>query len=134
MDTDNAVQKDPTAVKTVFIVEDDEAIGTLLVQVIEQETPYQAVLASDGFQALKMLRKVKPDVLLLDYGLPDMNGLEFYDTIHAAKALKHLPVLIISAQTARIQTEVQARHLSQLQKPFELTTLLEAIEHLVSRP
>jgi DNA-binding response OmpR family regulator len=134
MDTDNAVQKDPTAVKTVFIVEDDEAIGTLLVQVIEQETPYQAVLASDGFQALKMLRKVKPDVLLLDYGLPDMNGLEFYDTIHAAKALKHLPVLIISAQTARIQTEVKARHLSQLQKPFELTTLLEAIEHLVSRP
>ncbi|TMC95295.1 MAG: response regulator, partial [Chloroflexi bacterium] len=41
MDTDNSAQKDPIAVKTVFIVEDDEAIGTLLVQVIEQETPYQ---------------------------------------------------------------------------------------------
>ena len=131
MDTDNSAQKDPIAVKTVFIVEDDEAIGTLLVQVIEQETPYQVVLASDGSQALKMLRTVKPDVLILDYGLPDMNGLEFYDTIQAVKALKHLPV---SAQTARIQTEVKARHLSQLQKPFELTTLLETIEHLVSRP
>ena len=134
MNTDNSAQKDPTAVKTVFIVEDDEAIGTLLVQVIEQETSYQAVLASDGFQALKMLQTVKPDLLLLDYGLPDMNGLEFYDTIHAVKSLKHLPVLIISAQTARIQTEVKARQLSQLQKPFELTTLLETIEHLVSRP
>src|SRR5206468_10626678 len=98
MNTDNSAQKDPTAVKTVFIVEDDEAIGTLLVQVIEQETSYQAVLASDGFQALKMLQTVKPDLLLLDYGLPDMNGLEFYDTIHAVKSLKHLPVLIISAQ------------------------------------
>jgi DNA-binding response OmpR family regulator len=133
MDTDNSAQKDPIAVKTVFIVEDDEAIGRLLVQVIEQETSYQAVLASDGFQALKMLPTVKPDVLLLDYGLPDMNGLEFYDTIHAVKSLKHLPVLIISAETVRIQTEVQARHLSQLQKPFELTTLLEAIERLFSR-
>ncbi len=133
MDTDDSAQKDPTAVKTVFIVEDDEAIGTLLVQVIEQETPYQAVLASDGLQALKMLPTVKPDVLLLDYGLPDMNGLEFYDTIHAVRSLEHLPVLIISAQTARIQTEVKARHIPQLQKPFELTTLLEAIEHLVSR-
>ncbi len=133
MDTDNSAQKDPLAVKTVFIVEDDEAIGTLLVQVIEQETPYQAVLASDGLQALKMLPTVKPDVLLLDYGLPDMNGLEFYDTIHAVRSLEHLPVLIISAQTARIQTEVKARHIPQLQKPFELTTLLEAIEHLVSR-
>ena len=134
MDTDNSAQKDPTAVKTVFIVEDDEAIGTLLVQVIEQETSYQAVLASDGFQALKMLQTVKPDLLLLDYGLPDMNGLEFYDTIHAVKSLKHLPVLIISAQTARIQTEVKARQLSQLKKPFDLTDLLEAIEQLFSRP
>ncbi len=133
MDTDNSAQKDPLAVKTVFIVEDDEAIGTLLVQVIEQETPYQAVLASDGLQALKMLPTVKPDVLLLDYGLPDMNGLEFYDTIHAVRSLEHLPVLIISAQTERIQTEVKARHIPQLQKPFELTTLLEAIKHLVSR-
>jgi DNA-binding response OmpR family regulator len=134
MDTDNSAQKDPIAVKTVFIVEDDEAIGALLVQVIEQETSYQAVLAPDGFQALKMLRTVKPDLLILDYGLPDMNGLEFYDTIHAVKSLKHLPVLIVSAETVRIQTEVKARQLSQLQKPFELTTLLEAIERLFSRP
>ncbi|TMC37021.1 MAG: response regulator [Chloroflexi bacterium] len=123
MDTGNSAHKGPTAVKTVFIVEDDEAIGTLLVQVIEQETSYQAVLAPDGFQALKMLRTVKPDVLILDYGLPDMNGLEFYDTIH-----------VLSAQTARIQKEVKARHLPQLQKPFELTILLEAIERLFSRP
>ena len=134
MDTDNSAQKDPIAVKTVFIVEDDEAIGTLLVQVIEQETPYQVVLASDGSQALKMLRTVKPDVLILDYGLPDMNGLEFYDTIHAAKALEHLPVLIVSAETARIQKEIKARQLSQLQKPFELANLLQAIERLFSQP
>ena len=134
MDTDNSAQKDPTAVKTVFIVEDDEAIGELLVQAIEQETSYQAVLAADGFQALKMLRTVKPDLLILDYGLPDMNGLEFYDTIHAAKALEHLPVLIVSAETARIQKEIKARQLSQLQKPFELANLFQAIERLFSQP
>ena len=134
MDTDNSAQKDPIAVKTVFIVEDDEAIGTLLVQVIEQETPYQVVLASDGSQALKMLRTVKPDVLILDYGLPDMNGLEFYDTIHTVKALEHLPVLIVTAEAARIQKEVKARQLWQLKKPFDLTDFLEAIERLFSRP
>ena len=134
MDTGNSAQKDPTDVKTVFIVEDDEAIGELLVQAIEQETSYQAVLASDGFQALKMLRTVKPDLLILDYGLPDMNGLEFYDTIHAAKALEHLPVLIVSAETARIQKEIKARQLSQLQKPFELANLFQAIERLFSQP
>jgi len=134
MATDNSAQKDPTAVKTVFIVEDDEAIGDLLVQAIEQETSYHAVLASDGFQALKMLRTVKPDLILLDYSLPGMNGLELYDTIHTVKALKHLPVLIVSAETARIQKEIKARQLSQLQKPFDLANLLQAIERLFSQP
>ena len=134
MDTDNSAQKDPIAVKTVFIVEDDEAIGALLVQVIEQETSYQAVLAPDGFQALKMLRTVKPDLILLDYSLPGMNGLELYDTIHTVKALKHLPVLIVSAETARIQKEIKARQLPQLQKPFDLANLLQAIERLFSQP
>jgi len=134
MATDNSAQKDPTAVKTVFIVEDDQAIGELLVEAIQQETPYQAVLASDGFQALKMLQKVKPDVLILDYALPGMNGLEFYDAIHELKALEYLPVLVVSAAAARIQKEVKARQLSQLKKPFDLTDLLEAIERLFSRP
>ena len=134
MDTDNAVQKHLTATKMIFIVEDDEAVGALLVQAIEQETSYQAVLTSDGFQALKLLRTVKPDVLLLDYGLPDMNGLELYDTIHVFKALERLPALIISAEAARIQKEVKARQLPQLKKPFELTNLFEAIERLFSRP
>ena len=134
MDTGNSAQKDPTDVKTVFIVEDDEAIGDLLVQAIEQETSYHAVLASDGFQALKMLRTVKPDLILLDYSLPGMNGLELYDTIHTVKALKHLPVLIVSAETARIQKEIKARQLAQLQKPFELANLLQAIERLFSQP
>ena len=134
MDTGNSAQKDSTAVKTVFIVEDDEAIGELLVQAVEQETSYQAVLAPDGFQALKMLRTVKPDVLILDYSLPGMNGLELYDTIHTVKALKHLPVLIVSAETARIQKEIKARQLPQLQKPFDLANLLQAIERLFSQP
>jgi DNA-binding NtrC family response regulator len=134
MDTDNAAQKHPTATKVIFIVEDDEAVGALLVQAIEQEMSYQAVLASDGFQALKLLRTVKADVLLLDYDIPDLNGLELYDTIHAIKALERLPVLIISAEAARIQKEVRARHLPQLKKPFELTQLFEAIERLLSLP
>ena len=118
----------------ILIVEDDEAIGALLVQVFEQETSYQAVLASDGFQALKMLRNVKPDLLILDYGLPDMNGLELYDTIHAVKALERLPAMIISAETIRIQKEAKARQLPHLKKPFDLTKLFETIERLFSRP
>jgi CheY-like chemotaxis protein len=130
MEIDNSARKDPTGVKTLLIVEDDEAIGGLLIQVIQQETPYQAVLVSDGFEALKMLRSLKPDLLILDYCLPGMNGLELYDTIHAVKGLEHIPVLVVSAETKNIQKEIEARHLPYLQKPFDLSDLLAAIERL----
>jgi CheY-like chemotaxis protein len=114
----------------LLIVEDDEAIGWLLIQTIQQETSYQAVLALDGFEALKMLRTLKPDLLIVDYNLPGMNGLELYDTIHEVQALEHIPLLIVSAETTITRKELAARHLPHLQKPFELTDLLAAIERL----
>jgi DNA-binding response OmpR family regulator len=130
MDIDNSVQQDSTGVKTLLIVEDDEAIGSFLMQALQQETSYQVILTTDGFEALKMLRTLKPDLLILDYWLPGMNGLELYDTIHAVQALEHIPVLIVSAETAIIRKELEARHLPHLQKPFDLADLLAAIERL----
>jgi|SRR5579875_1260072 DNA-binding response OmpR family regulator len=132
MDVDNAIQSDPIAIKTVMIVEDDAGIGSFLVQAIQQETPYEAVLATEGFQALRMLQTLKPDLLILDYSLPGRNGLEVYDQIHAIKGLEHIPVLIITAETSHIRKEVKARQVPLLQKPFDLNELLTAIDHLLA--
>lgn len=132
MDTDCFAQKVAPQVKTVLIVEDDEAIGEVLIEVIQQETSYQVALARDGFQALNMLETVKPDLLILDYGLPGMNGLEFYDTIHLRKALEQLPVLFVSAEADSIQEKVKVRRLWLLEKPFEMSDLLAVMKQLLS--
>jgi len=117
-------------VKTIVVVEDNESIGEFLLQAIQKETPYQVVLASNGLDTLKTIRTLQPDLLILDYDLPDMNGIELYDTIHAAKALENVPALMVTAQA--IQKEVKARHLRLLKKPFELTDLLAEIERLLA--
>jgi DNA-binding response OmpR family regulator len=132
MDTDCFAQRVAPQVKTVLIVEDDEAIGEVLIEVIQQETSYQVVLARNGFQALNMLETVKPDLLILDYGLPGMSGLEFYDTIHLRKALEQLPVLFVSAEAASIQEKVEVRRLWLLEKPFEIVDLLTIVKQLLS--
>ena len=132
MVTSKSVQEEYLEVKMVMIVEDDDDIGRFIVQAIQQETPYQAVLASNGFQALKMLQTLKPDLLILDYSLPGMNGLQVYENVHAIKGLESLPTLIVTAETARIQKEVKARQILLLQKPFDLTELLAAIERFLS--
>jgi len=65
----------------ILVVEDDAAIGNLIIQALLSETPYQALLIADGFQTLKIIRDINPQLLLLDYQLPRMNGIELDDQI-----------------------------------------------------
>ena len=118
------------SVKTILVVEDDENIGELIVEAFVQETPYQAMLATDGKQALKIVQNVKPNVLLLDNNLPDMKGIELYDRIQVEKELENVPVLLMSANVP-VQ-EVKKRNLFCLNKPFELNDLLQTIERLLT--
>ena len=118
------------SVKTILVVEDDENIGELIVEAFIQETPFQAMLATDGKQALKIVQHVKPNVLLLDNNLPDMKGIELYDRIQVEKELENVPVLLMSANVP-VQ-EVKKRNLFCLNKPFELNDLLQTIENLLT--
>jgi len=118
-----------TEVKTILVVEDDNDIGEFLIQAIQLETPYQAVLVSHGFEALRMVQALKPHLLILDYTLPDMNGVELYDKVHTAKEFAHVPALVISAHAP--QTDLKQRNLPLLKKPFELSVLLKQIRTLL---
>jgi CheY-like chemotaxis protein len=117
------------SIKTVLVVEDDTGIGTFLVQAILQETHHQALLVSDGFQALKTVTNIKPSLFILDYQLPRMNGLELYDNLHAIKGLEHIPAVIISARLPK--HEIEKRKLASMSKPLELDDFLQTIEKLL---
>ncbi len=115
---------------TILIVEDDVNIGKFLIEVIQQETPYQFVLASDGFEALQIAEKIKPRLLILNYHLPHMNGIELYDRLHAIKELEHIPAIMVSAVLP--EQEVKQRSIIGIKKPFDLGTLLNTIEGLLA--
>ena len=118
-----------TIEKTILIIEDDTAIGSFLVEAIEQETAHQALLATDGYQALKVVDDIKPGLFLIDYSLPYLNGLELYDRLHATKKLEHVPALIISASCP--WQEVEKRKIPCMRKPIELDELLQTIEKYI---
>ena len=112
--------------KIILIVEDDVGVGTFLVQALAQETPYRAVLAANGLQALNIVRSLKPSLFILDYQLPFLNGVELYDRLHAMKELERTPAIIMSANLPA--REVKERRLINLRKPFELDDLLNTVE------
>ena len=119
-----------TFVKTILVVEDDEDIGSFLVQAISQETTHHALLVSDGFQALKTIHELKPNLLIIDYQLPHMNGIELYDRLGAVKGLEAPPTIMMSA---RLPThEIAKRKIVAMKKPFELQELLNSIEKLLA--
>lgn len=116
-------------VKTVLVVEDDTGIGSFLVQAISQETPHHAMLVTDGQQAIKAVISIKPNLFILDYQLPRMNGIELYDHLHTTKGLEDVPAIMISARLPR--NELAKRNIVAMSKPLELDDFLQAIEKLL---
>jgi CheY-like chemotaxis protein len=126
-----SVQEKQPPVKTILVVEDDDDLAELIMEVIQQEgprdkTPYKPVLATDSMQALEISRTIKPNLFLLDYYLPRMNGLELYDRLHAMEGLEEIPAIFMSANPPR--QEIEKRNLISVKKPFNLKDLLLTIE------
>lgn len=118
------------AMKTILITEDDAAIGELLMQVITQETPHRAILVADSTRAFNIIEHIKPDLFLLDYHLPGMNGIDLYDRLHATAGLEHIPAILLTAGV--LEHDFRRRKLVGMSKPLELNKLLDLIEELLA--
>lgn len=89
-----------------------------------------ALLVTSGFEALQVIKEVTPDLFLLDYHLPQMNGIELYDRLHATKGLERVPTIMTSAGV--LEHDFQNRHIVGISKPVELNKLLDLIEELLA--
>ena len=119
-----------TATKTILLVEDDAAIAELLVQIIVQETPYRVLSVPDGLQALDMVKNIRPDLLLLDYWMPVIHGIELYDRLKAMRGMEQIPTIMLSVNPPL--QEIKKRQITCVRKPFDVDQLLRTIQSLMS--
>ncbi len=116
-------------VKMILVVEDDEAIGNVIQQALLLETPYQVALAADAPQALHMVQQITPQLFVMDYQLPSMNGLELARHLLERPDLEKTPVILMSAYIPEMITPPHS--FDFLKKPFELDELLQLVrKHL----
>jgi CheY-like chemotaxis protein len=113
-----------------LIVEDDASIGQFLQQLIEEETPYHTVVIDHGLQAWQQAPYIRPCLLLLDYRLPGINGLELYDRLQTIEETRGVPAIMMSA-TLPIQ-ELERRSIYQLRKPMDIGNVLRMITHALA--
>ena len=110
---------------TILIIEDEKNIQTFMGKVLKQHD-YRVLSADSGAQGLEVIRSQCPDIILLDLGLPDMNG---DDIIREVRTWTSTPIIVISARTAE-KDKVRSLDLGAddyITKPFGTSELLARI-------
>ena len=110
---------------SVLIIEDEKNIQTFMGKILKRQE-YRVLYADTGAQGLEIIRSQCPDIILLDLGLPDMNGFEI---IREVRTWTSTPIIVISARTAE-QEKVSALDLGAddyITKPFGTSELLARI-------
>jgi CheY-like chemotaxis protein len=116
--------------KNILIVEDDDVLGNLILEALQEETSHQIFLATSAEMAIYLLQTITPALLLVDYHLPVMNGLELVDYLQSTATDEQIPIILASAA---FPPQMRPRkQLRRLQKPFDLETLLQWVAELVS--
>ncbi|MBF0243192.1 MAG: response regulator [Desulfamplus sp.] len=112
----------------VLIVDDDLENRMVLVNMLEP-IGFVVYVAENGSQALDMVDKVKPDIVLTDLVMPVMNGFEFVNALRRKDIFKNIPILAVSASTYPLDESESLRIGCNgfLPKPVDYTKLLECI-------
>lgn len=118
--------------KSVLLVEDDAALQELLLISFELEE-MEALGASDGEEAIDLLKDGDPDIIVMDLMMPKMDGFLFMRWLRQEKGL-HLPVLVLSAvQDKPLTDELLAMGSVRLMtKPVHIPELLTAMRQLLA--
>ena len=118
----------------IFVVEDEKSIQTLLRYNLEKEG-FKVSSSENGEEALSLIKEKKPDLILLDWMLPDLSGIQICQYLKHDKKVKAIPIIML---TAKGEEEDKVKGLESgvedyLTKPFSFPELLARIKAMLRR-
>lgn len=128
----SSVAPPPTAsARKVLVIDDDENLLKLLGAVM-LAAGYQPYLVTDGVQGLAVARHFSPDVVLLDIGMPGMDGFATFNALRVEPHLAHAKIVALTAYTSTSERERIARHGFDgfIPKPFKREQLIQIVSEL----
>ncbi len=114
--------------KTVLIV-DDEADLVKVTMFRLKSLGYDVITGASGKEALGLIKEKRPDLVLLDLRLPEIDGIDVCKAVKADAALKDIPIVMFTASTTQVSQQAkEAGADGLLVKPFELGQLTEILD------
>ena len=126
---DNGIPTDAleSGKRKVLLVDDDVELVELMTKVLEEDGRFEVRVASNGFDAGMMVKEYRPDLIVLDVMLPDINGKEVCHRVRADPTLEDVRILCISGMIE--EDKIQELRLSGaddfLHKPFDIEDLID---------
>ena len=119
----------------VLVVDDDPAIVEMLVELLERDGRFEVQTAATGFDAGLKTREFRPEAIVLDYMLPDINGNAVCRSIRSDETLRDVKIIIVSGVVDREHVEKLLADGADdfIQKPFSIEQLVSRIVELVGR-
>jgi two-component system chemotaxis response regulator CheY len=129
-----AVMSNPADLK-YLIVDDFSTMRRIVRGLLKEMGCNNAEEAEDGAVALAALKAQKFDFVVCDINMPNMNGFEFLKAVRADDSLKHIPVLMVTAEARKedIVLAAQTGASGYIVKPFTKATLEEKVQKIVQK-
>ena len=133
---DNGIPTDAleTGKRKVLVVDDDPDLVDLITSVLEGDGRFETRVANNGFEAGMMVKEYRPDLIVLDVMLPDINGKEVCVRVRNDDSLENVKIICISGMVERdkISELKEAGADDFLQKPFETDLLIDRMCRLLA--
>jgi CheY-like chemotaxis protein len=118
--------------RTILVIDDDVPTLELLAVTFALEG-YRVVDAINGREGLDRMFADKPDIVLCDVLMPDIDGRGFSEALHAHSAFKNIPLVLVSAgQEAAVAKGIERA--AFVEKPFSISALIELVKSLLDAP
>lgn len=121
--------------KKVVCVEDEPEMIDL-VKLILSRRGFEVIGAMGGREGLEAIKRERPDLVLLDLMMPDMDGWEVYQQMKSSDVMKAIPVIVVTAKAQSID-KVLGLHIAKVDdyitKPFGPQELLDSVEKVIER-
>jgi len=118
----------------ILIIDDDPQTVKLIKFVLEKDH-YSTISAKDGEEGLRMARKRKPDLIVLDLMLPEIDGYQVCETLKTDSNTKEIPIIVLTALDTGPDFEKALEKKADwyITKPFEAQHLLKRVNYLIEK-
>ena len=123
----------PTAAKKILVV-DDDPVAVRLVQSVLTSNGYSVSTAGDGLEALVRVKKDKPDLVILDVMMPEINGYDVCYQLRFNEEYEHIPIILLTARDKELNEDIGQRiNIEYMSKPADTKVLLAKVEDLIGK-